>query len=109
MPDVRPATAIRTPVYIAVAPDVHPVASPTLAVLGAGQKAIDDFLVSVPGIVGQKGLQLFPRRRKADQIEIYASQQYALVRRGHGMQLALFLLGSNKRVDRIAHEGCVFH
>ena len=83
-------------------------ATPTLTVLRASQQAIHDFLVSIPGIVGQKCLHFFLRGWKSDQIEIHATQKHPLVRRRHGMQLPLFVLGSNERIDRIV-EGCVFH
>ena len=64
VPDVRLAVAdLLAPAGpVAVAPDVHPVPSPALAVTRTGQQTIDDLLVSVGGFVGQEGMELVGRR-----------------------------------------------
>ena len=59
-PDVRLALAHlrRVAVPIAVAPDVHPVPAPALAVVRTGQQAIDHVFVGVGRRVGQELAQL---------------------------------------------------
>ena len=65
-PDVRLAitdlSAVRPASPIAVAPDIHPMASPTLAVPRIIQQALDHFLVGIGRTVGKKGALLVWRR-----------------------------------------------
>ena len=76
-PDVRLAVAhlCFPAVPVAVAPDVHEVTPPALAVAWVGQQAVDDLLVRIGGRIGQEGLQFLEGGREADQVDGHAPQE----------------------------------
>ena len=76
-PDVRLAVAdlptVRPAGPVAVAPDIHPMTSPTLTVPRIIQQALDHLLIGIGRTVGEKGALLVRRRRETDQIEVDAA------------------------------------
>ena len=96
-------------VPITVAPDVHPVPPPALAVERAAEEAIDHLVVRVAGRVGEKGVNLIACRRYADQVEVDAAQQHFLLRRRPRLETTSVMLGGNEGIDGIAHPAGVAH
>ena len=77
VPDVLLAVAELIPQAppIGVAPHVHPVAPPALAMARIGKESIDEGLVPVGGIVGQDRLQFLRLRWQAEEIEMEATDE----------------------------------
>ena len=103
-PDVRLALAHLGPIAvpIAIAPHVHPVPAPALAILRAGQQPIDHALISVVGRIGHERTQLGGRRRQTDQIQIHAPQaarSWPPAR--SGVRPCALVLGGQKTIDRM--------
>ncbi len=67
-------------VPIAIAPDVHPMPAPTLAVLRARQQAIHDTLISVRGQITRECTQFGRRGRKSHKIQVHAPQEHVFRR-----------------------------
>ena len=74
--------------------------SELLAARVTRQKAFDDVAVCVRGVVRQKVGDLFPRRRKAGEVEGYAPQEAAFVGWAGGLEPRLSELRPDERVDR---------
>ena len=90
-PGVRPIGVLLVAVGFGVAHQVEPVAGPALAVVRAGEQAIDQLLVGVGRSVVHEGVHLLRRRRQADQVEGDAADERAAVgrwRRGQGLRAA---------------------
>src|SRR5207245_1044764 len=66
-PDLARAVLL-VAVGIGVAGEVEPTAGPALAVVGAGEEAVDELLVGVGGGVFGESVGFLGRRRKADQV-----------------------------------------
>ena len=82
---------------IRIAPDVHPVATPALAVLLAAQQSFDDGFICrlrLSGIFLLERVLFLARGRQPDQIEIDAPQQHTLVGQGLSFQPVLLAFGS---------------
>src|SRR5215470_5596544 len=94
---------------VGVSRQVEPVPSPSLAVMRAGEQAINDLRVSRLGRVLQKLRRLSWRWRQARKIEIDPAQQ--LVGRGRAIrtEAILFELAQNERVNFIPHPAGVFY
>ena len=69
-------------VPVAVAPNVHPVPAPALAVMRVGQEPIDDALPGIGAFVVEKVAKLRDGRRQPGQVPVDAPQQGWLVRLG---------------------------
>src|SRR5262249_330274 len=94
---------------IAVAPDVHPVTSPALAILRARQKLIHDLLIGILGAIGQKRVDLLASGWDADQVEIHPSQQRVSVSHRQRLEALLFMFGGEKSIDGVAYPRAVPH
>ncbi len=81
------------PGRLGVTHEVEPVPAPALAVMRAGQKAIDQLLVGVWGIVVQKNLDVIGPGGKPGQVECEAANQGALAGFRRGIQILLFECG----------------
>ena len=77
MPDVLLTVAELIPQAppIGVAPHVHPVTPPALAMAGIGEKSIDEGLVPLGGSVGEDRGELLGLRGKAEEIEMEATDE----------------------------------
>src|SRR5262245_47732657 len=94
---------------VGVSRQVEPVPSPSLAVMRAGEQAINDLSVSRLGGVLQKLRRLFWRRRQAREIEIDPAQQLAWRGRAIRAETVLFKLAQNENVNFIPYPAAVFH
>src|SRR5215475_1949867 len=94
---------------VGVSRQVEPVPSPSLAVMRAGEQAINDFSVSRLGGVLQKLRRLSWRRRQPRKIEIYPAQQLAGRGRAIRAESVLFKLAQNESVNFIAYPAAVFY
>src|SRR5262249_36113683 len=111
-PDVAPAAPYfvgAAPIPIAVAPDVHPVTAPSLAILRARQKLIYHLLIGILGAIGQKRVDLLPSGWDSDQVEIHPSQQCVSVSLRQRRESLSFMFGSEKGVDGVANPRAVLH
>ena len=90
------AQLIPQPVPVAVAPHIHPVPRPALAVLRTREEFIDDRLVR-PLVA-----ELFRRGRQADEIEIESSQEEAPPGLGLRLQTLFAVFYREKSIDRIS-------
>ena len=77
-------------VTVGVAGKVEPVFGPFLAVVLGIQKSIDESLISVGTIIGEKPLDSFRGRRKPDQVQMHSPHQSRFF--GFGRWLDAFLL-----------------
>ena len=77
VPDVLLAVAELIPQAppIGVAPHVHPVAPPALAMAGIGDEPVDEGLVPIGGIVGEDRRELLRLRGEAEEIEMEATDE----------------------------------
>src|SRR5262249_61920378 len=90
---------------VAVTPYIHPVPAPALAVTGAGQELVHHFFQSVGGGVAQECLNLFARRRQANQVEVDAAQEDMPGSLRPGLEPALLLLGGRGGLHESVHPG----
>ena len=104
-PVVDAGRGIHALVGVGIAQDVEPVAAVADAVLLAGEQAVDDLFVSVRRFVVEEGVLLGGRRRDADQVEIDAAQERALVGRTDGLHLLFCIHRLDERVDGIRDRG----
>ena len=81
--------------------------APTFAVTRTGQQPVDDLFIRVRRLVGQKSVQLFARRRQADQVEINSPQQDVLGRRRQRLQAKSLVIDGQKCIDRVFDAGDV--
>ena len=77
-------------VRVGEAREVEPFAGHALAETRRRQQTIHDALVGIGGGVGEKGIQLFQRRRQAREIKGHAAQPRSAIRFGRGRELFLF-------------------
>src|SRR5262249_4090389 len=94
---------------VGVSRQVEPVPSPSLAVMRAGEQAINDLRVSRLGGVLQKLRRLSWRRRQPRKIEIDPAQQLAGRGRAIRAESVLFKLAQNESVNFITYPAAVFH
>ena len=107
-PGVGPVGVGPVAVGFGVPDQVEPVPSPPLAVLGRGQQAVDQPLVGVGRVVGQKTVDLLGRRRQTRQIECDPADQGPPRRLGRGRQPVFKQLPEHKPIDRIPRPGRPF-
>ena len=88
---------------VAVARRIEPGDRHPLAVVLRRQQTVDRFFVSVRARVGEKGVDLFDRRRQAGEVERHAAQQALAVGFGGRRQFFLFEPREDERVDRVDH------
>ena len=89
-------------VALAEADHVEPMPPPLFAIMRRGKQPIDEPLVSVGRIVGEKRGDLLGRRRQAQQIVGRAADEGPLVGRLRGVHPLGGQLGKDESVDRIA-------
>src|SRR5262245_34048747 len=87
---------------VAVAPDVHPMPAPPLAVLRTVEQPLHHFLVCFRRLISQKRIELLQRRGQADQVERHAPQPDAFSGFGLPDERMSAVFGSKESVDRIA-------
>src|SRR5437867_1707282 len=97
------------PSPVAVAPDVHPVPAPALAVARARQEPIDDLLVRIATLIGAKVVKLFDRRRQADKVQIDPAQQGCFIGGRPWLQAMFVMFARDKGIDGIAHPAWILH
>ena len=86
---------------VGVAPHVHPVSAPTLAVTRRSQQAIDDFRIGIGGRIHEECLEFFGCRRQADQVETDPAQQGAFVGFGSRHEFVFAVPGGDERIDGV--------
>src|SRR5947207_229078 len=86
---------------IAVTPDIHPMAAPTLPVLRTVKQPRDDLVMRVWRLIRQERGNVLGRRRYANQVERHTSQPDAFVGFGLRDERMFAVLGCNERVDWI--------
>ena len=96
-------------VGVGVAGGVEPVLAPPLAVVRAGEQAVDLLLVGVGGPVIQELVQFLRSRRQAGQVQADAAQERGLWRFGRRLDPFLFESREDEPVDRVAAPGRVAH
>ena len=74
-PGISPDAVLVVAMGLGEMDQVHPVPGPALAVMGAGQQAIDQPLVGIGRAVGEEGRDLLGSRRQAEQVERQAANQ----------------------------------
>ena len=89
-------------VPVAVAPDVHPVPPPALAVLRARQEPVDDRLVGGVAGIGHEAADIFGDGQQPGQVERDAADQGRRVGGRPRRQSVLEMFGGQERVDRVA-------
>ena len=82
---------------------IEPVERHPLAIAGRSQQPVDLPLIGLGRRVGQERVQLRGGRRQAGQVERHPAQQRGPVGFGRRMQPALFELGQDEEVDRVAN------
>ena len=104
LPDAAPVVLL-VAVRVGVAGEIQPRTRPPLAVARRGQQAIDDAVVGVRRRVGEEGVELGGRRRKAGQVERDATEERRLrcVRRWR--ELFTFEPRQHEPVDGRARPG----
>ena len=90
------------PVRIGVTCGVQPIARHVFAVMGRLEQPVDDVLVRLGGLVGQKAVDLLERRRKSRQIERHATDRGPLARFGRGFEAFFVQSSQNEMVDLIS-------
>ncbi len=98
----------RIAVRVGVARLVEPVPAPALAVVGRGEQAVDQRLVSRGTFIFDEPLDLVRRRQQSDQVEIDAANQRRSIGRGRRRQSFGFQPRQNELVDRVTDPGLVF-
>src|SRR5262245_32867635 len=93
---------------VGVSRQVEPVPSPSLAIMRAGEQAINHLRVSRLGRVLQKLRRLFGRRRETGKVEIDTAQQLAGRCGAIRPESILFELAQNERVNFIPRPTAVF-
>src|SRR6478735_4400248 len=76
---------------------------PTLAIAGAGEKRVNQFLVGLRIVVVDEGLGFGRRRWQAVQVEIEAADQLAAIGFNGRLELELGLLVSNEAIDVVTN------
>ncbi len=94
---------------VGIAPDIHPVPAPALAVLRRRQQPIHDLLVGIRRVVGDEGGLLVAGRRQPDQVQVDAPQQERLVGGRLLTEPALLAFGGQESVNRIADPRGLLH
>ena len=100
-PGVRPFGVELESIGVGVVSQVEPVLPPAHAVLRTGEQAIDQTLVGVRALVGQKRRDLIGRWRPSGQVERDASYQCDTACRRRMPQAQLFELGQDESIDRV--------
>ena len=94
---------------VAVPRRIHPGQRHPLAEAVGFEQPIDNFLISVRGLVGEKCVDLFDTRRQARQIERDAPQQPLAVGFGQRAEPLLLQPRKNKCIDWTADPVVLFH
>ena len=94
---------------VGVPPDIHPMPSPTLAVLRPLQQIIDHSFVVARFGAGRERTQFVARWRQADQIEMNSPQPRRAIGLAHGSQSEFFMLRRQKRIDGSPHPLGMLH
>ena len=92
-------------VHVGIAQHVEPMAGVAHAVLFAGEQMVHGLFVSLRGRVLEKSVLFGGRRRQANEIQIDAAQQSALVRRAGGREPLLPILGGDESINGIGGLG----
>src|SRR5262249_15280415 len=79
--------------------NVHPVSRPALAVSRRCEETLDDALIGIGTLVGEKGVNVFGGRRQAGQVGGDTAQESAAIRLGGRGQLARSEFFENEEVD----------
>src|SRR5258707_46512 len=96
------------PVRIGVSNDVKPMPPPALAVLRAGEQAVDQLFPRIRGFVVEKCLDFFRRWRQTDQVECDPSYQGAAICGRCGFQPLCPQLCKDEAIDRADTPAVVF-
>ena len=96
-------------VGVGVERGVEPLPDHPLAVARRGEQPVDHLLIRVGRGVGEERLDLFRRRRQADEVEGDASQERRAVGRGRRRKAAAFEAGKDEPVDGAGRPGFVGH
>ena len=96
-------------VGVGVAGQVEPAPRPALAVMRRSQQSIDQRLVGSRRWVVDEGVDLFGRRRQADQVEVQPPGQRVAIGLGRGCQACRLDPGQGKVIDRVARPGGISH
>ncbi len=102
-PGVRPAGVFLVAVGVGIAGRVEPVPGPALPIVRRAQQPIDQLLVGVGGTVVQEFVDLYRRRRQAEQVEAEPSQQRRLVRFGRRSDSFVFQTGEDEAVNVVVN------
>ena len=94
---------------VCIAREVQPLPRPVLAIRRLGQQAVDQFPVSLRGLVRDKRLHLIRRRRQSREIQTHASYERMLVRLPRGVPPAPFQLREDKAIHVIASPLRILH
>ena len=94
---------------VAVPPDVHPVASPPLAVPRIGEQLLDERFIPVGRRIGLERGQFLRLRRQADEIERDPANQNSTRRLGLRHDARLLVGLGEKGVNRVSHPRRVLH
>src|SRR6185312_10277426 len=78
-PGVRPLDVVRETARIGIADDVEPLPRLLLAIMSTCQQSVDQPLVRIRRLIGQKFVDFGSRRRQAKKIERCAADKRALV------------------------------
>src|SRR5262245_31218042 len=84
----------------AVADDIEPVTAKTFAIAGRGEQAIDQSLIHVGRVVGEKRIDFVGQRREAGQIECQATDESALGGGRRWLKPGGFQARADENVDR---------
>ena len=105
VPEVFLAVAelVAESIPIGVAPHVHPVPRPALAVLGTGEQLLDDRFVRL------RVAELLCGRRQTDEIEVETAEEEASLSCGSGNDLFLTVFFGEKSVDRMTDPRYLRH
>ena len=98
-PDVGTGFIRFEPIAVGVARHVQPMTPPALAVSGRCQQPVHHLFPGVGRLVAQKRLDFFLGRRKADHVYADPPEQCQLVGASIGLEVFLFELGQDERVD----------
>ena len=97
-PDPLPGVAVLLePVAVGVTGGVEPWQGHPLAVMRAGEQAVDEVFVGLGASVGDEGIDLLGRRRQSRQVEGHAPQERRPAGFGAGVSFSASSRGGRRR------------
>jgi hypothetical protein len=105
----RPQRIALVAVAVGISCQIQPMPCPALTIVTRGEESLQQLLISIRILVGDKRIDLFDRRRKANQIQAHSPDQPGPVCFWRGLKAFFLQAGKNEQVDRVASPRLVLH